>query len=98
MTPIPTVIEDVNVRVLESFPPQLDIHVTGYHPDSCDFPVQIDTRVNGNTITVEIYREVPPNVRCGEPTVPYETNFNLGSFDPGDYIIDVNGTIIEITL
>lgn len=98
MTAVPTVIESVDVRVLESFPPQLSVQITGYHPDSCEFPVEVETTTVDNTITVEIYRNIPPNVRCAGESVPYETSINLGSFDPGDYTIDVNGTIVEITL
>lgn len=98
LTRVPTVIEDAQVLVLESFPPQLVVSIRGYQPDSCQFPVEVDQSVDGNTITLEIYRELPPNVRCAEAIVPYESNINLGSFDPGDYVIDVNGTIVEVSL
>lgn len=95
---VDTVIESTEVLLLESFPPQLVLNVTGYHPDGCQFPVQIDQTQEGNTIKVHIYREVPPNVRCTMNIVGYEAGINLGSFDPGTYTIDVNGTLIEVQL
>jgi hypothetical protein len=97
-TPVDVVIESAEVLILESFPPQLSLQIVGYHPDSCEFPVIVEQTVEENTITVHIYRELPPNVRCASAIVPYEENLNLGSFDPGTYTIDVNGTILEVEL
>ena len=33
---VPTVIESVDARLLESFPVQIHLQVSGYQPDGCD--------------------------------------------------------------
>jgi hypothetical protein len=95
---VDTVIESAEVLVMESFPPQLMLNVKGYQPDGCQFPVIVEQSQEGNTIYVSIYREVPANVRCTMNIVPYEDSINLGSFEPGQYTIDVNGTLVDVQL
>ena len=94
-----TVIDSVDPIVMESFPYQVQLHVTGYHPDGCTFPVQVEQERDGNTVRVRIYRVLPPDILCTMQLVPYDENISLeGGFEPGDYTIDVNGTIIELSL
>jgi hypothetical protein len=94
-----TVIETVDALMLESFPVQITLHVTGYQPDGCDFPVQVSQSREGNTVTVKVYRELPPDILCTMQLVPYDESIKLdGSFEPGEYTIDVNGTVITVTI
>ncbi len=94
-----TVIQQVDAMQLESFPAQISLHVTGYQPDGCTYPVMVDQSREGNTVTVRIYRELPPDILCTMQLVPYDETIKLdGSFEPGEYTIDVNGTIVTVTV
>lgn len=92
-----TVIEKVDALVLESMPPQVSLVMTGYQPDGCDFPVLVEQRRSGNSVTVEVYREVPADIMCTMQLVPYSGSVMLdGAFEPGVYQISVNGVLVEL--
>lgn len=93
-----TIIESAEVLVLESFPPQLMLNVKGSQPDGCDYPVQIEQNQEGKTITVHIFRELPMDIMCPMILREYEASIPLGSLDPGEYKIDVNGVIVTVKL
>ena len=94
-----TNINSVTVKVMESSPMQISIDVVGEHPDGCEFPVIVDQSRSGNTIKVEIYREVPNDVMCPMMLNPYEGTIKLnGSFTSGTYTINVNGTTQKVDL
>jgi hypothetical protein len=94
-----TIIETAEVIILESFPPQLVLNVTGYQPDGCDFPVIVRQSRAENSVRVEIFREMPLAVMCPMMLNPYQASIQLdGTFEPGIYTIDVNGTRITVTV
>ena len=93
-----TVIDSVDALILESDPPQINLHVSGYQPDGCTFPVEVEQSVEGNSINVRIYRVLPPDIMCTMQLVPYDDTISLGSFESGAYTIDVNGTVITVNL
>lgn len=94
-----TLIENVDAMILESLPAQVTLHVRGAQPDGCAFPVIVEQAREGNKVTVKIYRELPPDLLCTMVLLPYDENIQLdGTFDSGTYQIDVNGTVIEITI
>lgn len=96
---VDTVIESVDVIVLESFPMQLHLTVAGYQPDGCDFPVFVGQQRTENTVTVHVYREVPADVMCPMSLVPYEETIILeGGFEGGTVNIQVNEFTVEIDL
>lgn len=92
-----TTILEVDVIVMESFPPQVELHVRGEHPDGCELPVIVEEAHNDKQITIAIYRELPPDLICPMMLQPYEQTIRLsGTFDVGvTYTFDVNGFIIE---
>jgi hypothetical protein len=97
--PVPHVIESVEAFILESMPPQISLGVIGYQPDGCNFPVQVAQSRQGNSITVNIYREVPPGMMCTMQVIAYQNTILLeGTFDPGTYTITVNGITITATV
>ncbi len=94
-----TNINTVSVNVMESFPMQISLDVNGEHPDGCDYPVVVDQSRNGNTITVEVYRNVPADVMCPMMLNPYEATISLdGTFESGSYTITVNGVTQSIDI
>lgn len=95
----PTNITNVDVIVMESFPMQVSLHITGEQPDGCDFPVIVEQVRAGNTVTVSVYREVPLTVMCPMMLVPYDDTIRLdGTFEPGDYVFQVNDFVVQQTL
>lgn len=94
-----TVIETVDVLILESFPVQLHLQVTGYQSDGCEVPVVVTQRREGNEVFVEIYRELSAAMTCPAGTVPYEAKIPLeGGFESGTYTIHVNDVIKTVTI
>jgi inhibitor of cysteine peptidase len=94
-----TVITAVDIIVLESFPMQVQLHISGEHADGCDLPVTVEQRREGNTVTVTVYRELPIDLLCPMILLPYEYTIPLeGSFEPGDYVFRVNDFVLEQTL
>ena len=94
-----TVVEKVDALIMESYPAQISLHVTGYQPDGCIYPVQVEQTRDGNTVSVKIYRILPPDIMCTMQLVPYDENIKLdGSFESGDYTIDVNGTVVNVKI
>ena len=88
---IMTNIFQVEVTVMESWPMQIMLDVSGEHPDGCDLPVQVAQRREGNTIQVEVYRELPYEIVCPMILRPYRDNIMLeGRFESGEYSISVN--------
>ena len=81
----------VTVNVIRAEPTQVSLDVTGEHPDGCDYPVLVNQTRQGNTITIEVFREVPADVFCPMILKPYQDSIPLsGSFASGKYIINVN--------
>jgi hypothetical protein len=92
-------IDTVEALLLESFPVQISLKVTGYQPDGCDVPVQVTQVRDGNNVKVEIFRELPADAICTMIIKSYENSIKLdGGFEPGTYTIDVNGTVITVKI
>ena len=72
-------------------PDGIRLAIEGEHPDGCDYPVQVDQSRDGNSVKVEIYREVPADVFCPMILKPYQGTVRLaGNFAAGEYNIQVN--------
>ena len=84
-------IEDIDIRVAESLPPQYFLHVVSGEPSTCDKFDSYNVTRAGNTTRVEIF-----NLRCGmfcgfvysyvEHTIPLGSDFVPG----GNYTVMVN--------
>lgn len=94
-TLMPHFITDVQVLIAESFPVQVMLQITGYQPDGCTFPVQVDHSVEGRTVTVDIYRVLPIDIMCAAVIVNYNETLNLGSLPAGRYTFIVNEVVVE---
>ena len=81
----------VDMTLSESKPPKVSLDVEGEHPDGCEYPVIVSQSREGNIVNVEVYREVPVDVFCPMILKPYRGTITLdGSFEPGEYTINVN--------
>ena len=73
------------------------MHLMGYQPDGCKFPVQVEQTRSGDSVTVKIYRIVPTDVMCTMDLNPYDDTITLdGTFESGTYTVDVNGTVVVV--
>lgn len=93
------IIMDVQVMVLESYPMQLVLTVTGQFRDGCTLPVQVEQQRDGNTVTVALYRLKAADMLCPDVMQPFEQTVRLeGGFESGTYTIRVNDFTTTITL
>lgn len=94
-----TMIDSVEAMLLESYPVQIRLNVSGSQPDGCDYPVQVRQQREGNTVTVEIFRELPLGVICPMMLLPYNDTIALeGGFEIGTYTIHVNDYTLEVII
>src|SRR3990172_1125281 len=86
-------IDNADIRVLESFPPQYVLNVTAGLPNGCARADGYQVDRTGDTVRVRIYNTMPVGkVVCTQVYGSYELNIPLGSdFQSGrDYTVDVN--------
>ncbi len=87
----PIQIDLVEVRLAESNPVQVFVHVTGVIGDGCSGVLPVEQKRAGNTITLTINRQRPTDAVCTQIAKLYEENIGLtGDFPAGEYILKVN--------
>jgi len=93
-------VDRFEIIAAKSNPPQVSIRVHGYWSDGCNFPSGVNVQRSVDQITVQIYREVQPNVMCTQMLQEVSTEISLSeilmegsSFRSGTYTIDVNGVV-----
>lgn len=91
----PAPIEQVDVVVAESFPPQYFVQITSGLPDSCHTFDHLTTTRSATTITIHVWNRTPPpasGLACALLYGTEEHNVALGSdFTPGiTYTLQVN--------
>jgi inhibitor of cysteine peptidase len=87
-------VEEVDVRILESFPVQVHVTARGYLPDGCTVINSNATTVQrkGNTFNVYLETVRPREAVCTEALVPFEQNIplNVYGLERGTYTVNVN--------
>jgi hypothetical protein len=85
-------VSETDMLVLESFPVQYVLQLSGSLPTPChQLRVDVSEPDEQNRIQLEVYSLVDPNEVCIQVLEPFEANINLGSFSDGSYTIWVNG-------
>lgn len=94
------VVESVDVLILESFPVQIHVVVTGYLPDGCTTLDQVSTEQNGNEFVVTITTQRPADMMCTQALVPYEevVPLDVAGLPAGQYTVTVNGVSASFEL
>jgi hypothetical protein len=96
---VDNVIENVEVAVMESFPMQLHLTVTGPPPHGCRFPVQVEPTVTETPVQIHIFREIPADTMCPAMIMSYEDTIIVdGSFTGGTVTITVNNQTVSVEL
>ena len=85
-------LDEADILVLESFPVQIVLHLTGQLPTPCH---QLRADLQGpdeqNRIEIEVFSLVDPGVMCAQVVEDFDRRINLGSFPGGTYTVWVNG-------
>jgi inhibitor of cysteine peptidase len=84
-------VETVDVLLAESYPVQVFVEVTGYLPDPCWEAQEPVTEQNGNRVDIEILAERKVDEVCPQVIEEYRTTIELGTLEPGEWVVSVNG-------
>lgn len=92
--------EAISIAILESFPVQVHVNVTGYLGDGCTTLGEISSRQEGDTFFITILTERPADVLCTQQLVGFEENIPIDVLDlpAGTYTVNVNGVTDTFTL
>lgn len=93
-------IETLDILILESFPVQVLVHVTGYLGDGCTALGDIQTTQEGNTFLISITSLRPAGALCTQQLVSFDENIALDvvGLAAGTYTVSVNGVTDTFTL
>lgn len=88
----PAHIRNVEVSILESFPPQVSVEIEGDHPTPCHETLT-EVMEDGSDYTIMVWSVAPdPGTVCAQVLEPFEVVVPIGNgFEPGDYTVTVNG-------
>ncbi len=85
-------IEESDIVIMESFPPQYLLHLVGNLPTPCHYlRAKLNEPDAQNQILVEVYTVFNSDEVCAQTLHPFEVNLNLGSYKTGKYAVLING-------
>ncbi|MCI0549694.1 MAG: hypothetical protein L0287_01930 [Anaerolineae bacterium] len=85
-------IQEHEMLIRESFPPQISLVFRGDLPTPChELRAVVNPPDDENKIIVEAYSVVDPNMACIQVLEPFENSINLGTFPSGHYTVWING-------
>ena len=85
-------IDEQNILVLESFPPQFKLALKGELPTPChQLRVRIEEPDQDNRIQVIVYSVVKANELCIQVLEPFQVQIPLEGLPTGQYSVWVNG-------
>jgi hypothetical protein len=86
-------IETVQLLILESFPVQVNLQVTGNLPDDCSAISQIDKNLFENSFQVNINISRQISESCVSNLIPFDETIPLDvlGLQAGEYFVNVNG-------
>lgn len=93
-------VDEIDIRLVESFPVQVNVAARGNLPDGCTEIDEAQVRREGNLFRVTLTTRRPADQMCTEALVPYEYVFPLDveGLRAGEYTVDVNGVVGTFTL
>lgn len=93
-------IETVEILMLESFPVQINVHVTGWLGDGCTTLGEITQVREENTFKISLPTQRPADAICTQQLVGFEQTLPLdvAGLPKGTYTVDVNGVTQTFTL
>jgi hypothetical protein len=91
-------VDDVDVAIAESFPVQVFVSAHGSFSDGCTEIHEVEVEEQGSTFVVTITTRRPIGAICTQAIVEHTENVPLGSPQPGDYTVTVNGVSEAFTV
>lgn len=93
-------IEGIEIFLLESFPVQVHVRISGLLQDSCTARDDTTQWRSGNTFFVRITTIRPTDALCADMVTPFEERMALDVYGipAGTYRVDVNGVQDTFTL
>ncbi|GIK40970.1 MAG: hypothetical protein BroJett011_48030 [Chloroflexota bacterium] len=93
-------VESIEVRLVESFPVQVQMVARGSLPDSCTEIDQALIERNGNTFQGRLTTRSRTDQMCAQAVVPFEEviPLDVSGLPPGQYTVNVNGLVDSFTL
>ena len=93
-------IDEVDVRIAESYPPQVFVYILGGLADSCTSFHDLTTKRDGKTINIKVQTIRPKDAECAQVYGSFEKNVPLGSdFTSGEtYTVKVNDKETTFTM
>lgn len=93
-------VESSEILLLESFPVQAVLQISGALPTPCHkLRANVSEPNEKNEIQVELFSLTDPGAICIQVLQPFETSIPLGSYESGEYTVFVNGEEVgKITL
>jgi len=93
-------VESIEVLILESFPVQVHVRVSGYLGDGCTELGDINVERVDDTFNVTIQTQRPADAICTQQLVGFEETIPLDvqGLEAGTYTVDVNGVTETFTL
>lgn len=94
----PAFLDSADLLIMESFPPQYLLNLSGALPTPCHaLRVVVAPLTTENVINVEVYSVVDPSLICAQVLQPFSQGINLGSFPAGKYSVQIkDGPTLEI--
>jgi ABC-type glycerol-3-phosphate transport system substrate-binding protein len=86
----PVFVEATDILLMESFPVQVALHVTGSLPTPCHQAVW-EVEDDGTTIAVQLASITEPDVFCAQVLEPFDISIPLGDFESGTRVVTLNG-------
>jgi hypothetical protein len=87
----PVFVDGTDILLMESFPVQVALSVTGNLPTPCHEPVW-RVEDDGTTISVTLASVTDPSVMCTQVLEPFQISIPLGAFESGSRTVTLNGT------
>ena len=94
-------VEEMSVNIMESFPVQVSVSLSGYLPDGCTELHEITAQREDQTFTIEIVTRRPAgDVACTMAIEPFEENLALDveGLPAGEYTVRYGDLIQTFTL
>jgi hypothetical protein len=86
----PVFVETTDILLMESFPVQVALRVTGSLPTPCHRPVW-EVTDDRATIAVTLASVTDPDGLCAQVLEPFDISIPLGEFESGERAVTLNG-------
>lgn len=94
------IVDDLEILILESFPVQVNVVVSGNLPDGCTSLDEFDVEQEGNTFNIIIWTIRAPEALCTLALVPFEESVPLDveGLEAGEYTVIAQNQTATFTL